>query len=211
MEHVIAAVDCINVPVAPKQDASQWVDLAQARAECAAGTSRWAWAADDPASEVILACAGDVMVLETLAAVSILRTHAPSLRIRVVVVIDLFTLAGPRCTRTTQAARARRPGGVRVPRLPAHDPRAHLPPAHARPIPRSRLPRGGDDDDPVRHDRAETRQPLSPGLGNIEASPRTRHPKESEAIAACEAALRRHAEHIVREGTDLPEVTEWRW
>jgi xylulose-5-phosphate/fructose-6-phosphate phosphoketolase len=94
-ERALNATDRINVIVAPKQDAPQWMTLERARAELAAGASRWEWAADDPEPHVVLACAGDVMVLETLAAVKILREHAPALRLRVVNVLDLFALAPP--------------------------------------------------------------------------------------------------------------------
>ena len=218
MEHVLAAVDRINVVVAPKQDAFQWVDLAQARAECAAGASRWAWAADDPAPEVILACAGDVMVLETLAAVSLLRTHAPSLRLRVVNVIDLFTLAGPEMHPHGAGERA-------FAELFEHDvpvvfayhgyPRTIHELIYRRPAPERFHVKGYLEE-------GTTTTPFDMVVLNrvsryhlaLEALKRAHergHPKESEAIAACEAALRRHAEHIVREGTDLPEVTEWRW
>src|SRR5581483_3101843 len=95
MRHALASTDRINVVVAPKQDAPQWCDLEEARAQVAAGASRWTWAADDDEPDVVFGCAGDVMALETLAAVTILREHAPQLRIRVVNVIDLFALTTP--------------------------------------------------------------------------------------------------------------------
>ena len=72
----------------------QWLDIEQAARHCAAGIGRWEWASNDGGGEpdVVMACAGDVPTMETLAAVSILRARLPDLRIRVVNVVDLMTL-----------------------------------------------------------------------------------------------------------------------
>jgi xylulose-5-phosphate/fructose-6-phosphate phosphoketolase len=84
----------INVIVAGKQPAPQWLDLAAAVRHCTAGTGIWAWASNDAGAEpdVVMACAGDVPTLETLAAVDFMRRHLPELKIRVVNVVDLMTL-----------------------------------------------------------------------------------------------------------------------
>ncbi|MEO5654543.1 MAG: phosphoketolase family protein, partial [Nitrosospira sp.] len=84
----------INVVVAGKQPALQWLDMDAAITHSTAGIGIWAWASNDRDGEpdVVLACAGDVPTLETLAAVDLLRHHVPELRIRVINVVDLMTL-----------------------------------------------------------------------------------------------------------------------
>jgi xylulose-5-phosphate/fructose-6-phosphate phosphoketolase len=84
----------INVIVAGKQPALQWLDMEAAIKHCTAGVGIWDWASNDQNGDpdVVLACAGDVPTLEMLAAVDILRCHAPELRMRVVNVVDLMTL-----------------------------------------------------------------------------------------------------------------------
>lgn len=86
--------DLINVIVAGKQPEPQWLDLESAIKHCATGIGIWEWASndDDGVPDLVLACAGDVPTLETLAAVDILRQHIPELRIRVINVVDLMTL-----------------------------------------------------------------------------------------------------------------------
>ncbi|GMU45550.1 MAG: putative phosphoketolase [Porticoccaceae bacterium] len=84
----------INIIVAGKQPQLQWLDMDAAIKHCEAGIGIWEWASNDRGTgpDVVMACAGDVPTLETLAAVSILREHWPSLRVRVVNVVDLMTL-----------------------------------------------------------------------------------------------------------------------
>jgi xylulose-5-phosphate/fructose-6-phosphate phosphoketolase len=86
--------DFINVIIAGKQSQPQWLDMSAAVEHCAAGIGIWEWAGSDEGAEpdVVMACAGDVPTLETLAAVDFLRRHLPELRIRVVNVTDLMTL-----------------------------------------------------------------------------------------------------------------------
>ncbi len=84
----------INVIVAGKQPQLQWLDMDAAIKHCSAGIGIWAWASNDQAGspDVVMACAGDVPTLETLAAVDLLRRHLPGLKVRVVNVVDLMTL-----------------------------------------------------------------------------------------------------------------------
>jgi xylulose-5-phosphate/fructose-6-phosphate phosphoketolase len=86
--------DLVNVVVAGKQPAPQWLTMDQAVKHCTAGIGIWEWASNDQGSEpdVIMACAGDVPTLETLAAVDLLRRYSPNLKIRVINVVDLMTL-----------------------------------------------------------------------------------------------------------------------
>jgi xylulose-5-phosphate/fructose-6-phosphate phosphoketolase len=84
----------VNVIVAGKQPAPQWLSMDQAIKHCEAGIGIWEWASSDRGGEpdVVMACCGDVPTLETLAAVDLLRRHAPELKVRVVNVVDLMTL-----------------------------------------------------------------------------------------------------------------------
>lgn len=84
----------VNVIVAGKQKQPQWLAMEAAIKHCSAGVGIWEWASNDRKGEpdVVMACAGDVPTLETLAAVSLLREHVPSIKVRVVNVVDLMTL-----------------------------------------------------------------------------------------------------------------------
>ncbi len=86
--------DQINVVVAGKQPSPQWLSMDATIKHCQAGIGIWVWASNDKGGEpdVVMACAGDVPTLETLAAVDYLRRTAPSLKVRVVNVVDLMTL-----------------------------------------------------------------------------------------------------------------------
>ena len=86
--------DFINVIIAGKQPQPQWLDMDAAIKHCSAGIGIWEWASSDQDSEpdVVMACAGDVPTLETLAAVDLLRQHLPELKVRVVNVVNLMTL-----------------------------------------------------------------------------------------------------------------------
>lgn len=88
----------VNVIVAGKQPAPQWLDMEAAITHCTAGIGIWEWASNDKDSEpdVVMACCGDVPTMETLAAVSYLRKHLPDVKVRVVNVVDLMKLQPPR-------------------------------------------------------------------------------------------------------------------
>ncbi|WP_246285421.1 phosphoketolase family protein [Nguyenibacter vanlangensis] len=92
--HCLQSWDRINVIVAGKQPEPQWLSMEEAIRHCSAGIGIWEWASNDKGSvpDVVMACAGDVPTLETLAAVKLLREHAPDLKVRVVNVVDLMTL-----------------------------------------------------------------------------------------------------------------------
>ena len=93
-DHCLRSRNYVNVIVAGKQPALQWLDMHAAINHCSAGIGIWDWASNDQDGEpdVVRACCGDVPTLETLAAVDLLRTHVPDLKIRVVNVVDLMTL-----------------------------------------------------------------------------------------------------------------------
>jgi xylulose-5-phosphate/fructose-6-phosphate phosphoketolase len=94
VDHCLRSRNYVNVIVAGKQPELQWLDMDAAIRHCTVGIGIWSWASNDEGVEpdVVMACAGDVPTLETLAAVDLLRTHLPDLRIRVVNVVDLMTL-----------------------------------------------------------------------------------------------------------------------
>jgi xylulose-5-phosphate/fructose-6-phosphate phosphoketolase len=94
VDHCLRSRHYVNVIVAGKHSAPQWLTMDAAARHCARGIDRWDWASNDQGGEpdVVMACAGDVPTLETLAAVSILREALPDLRVRVVNVVDLMKL-----------------------------------------------------------------------------------------------------------------------
>jgi len=93
-DHCLKSWNRINVIVAGKQPAPQWLTMDEAIKHCTAGIGIWEWASNDKGSDpdVVMACAGDVPTLETLAAVDLLHKLLPDLKIRVVNVVDLMTL-----------------------------------------------------------------------------------------------------------------------
>jgi xylulose-5-phosphate/fructose-6-phosphate phosphoketolase len=92
-DHCLRSRNYINVIVAGKQPEWQWLDIDAAARHCVDGAGIWKWASNtDGDPDVVMACAGDVPTLETLAAVTLLRDYAPELRIRFVNVVDLMVL-----------------------------------------------------------------------------------------------------------------------
>ena len=93
-DHCLRSRNYVNVIVAGKQPAPQWLTIDEAIKHCTAGIGIWEWASNDRGSEpdVVMACCGDVPTLETLAAVDLLHRHIPELKIRVINVVDLMTL-----------------------------------------------------------------------------------------------------------------------
>lgn len=94
MDHCLRTRHYVNVIVAGKHPSPQWLNMDEAIIHCTKGIGIWTWASNDAGSEpdVVMACAGDVPTLETLAAVSVLRKKIPDLKIRVVNVVDLMKL-----------------------------------------------------------------------------------------------------------------------
>jgi xylulose-5-phosphate/fructose-6-phosphate phosphoketolase len=94
MDHCMRSRDYVNIVVAGKQPALQYLDMDAAVRHCTAGIGIWEWASNESGQEpdVVMVCAGDIPTLETLAAVDLLRDPFPDLRIRVVNVVDLMRL-----------------------------------------------------------------------------------------------------------------------
>jgi xylulose-5-phosphate/fructose-6-phosphate phosphoketolase len=96
-DHCFRSRNYVNLIVIDKQPQLQWLDIDAAVKHCAAGASRWGWASTDKEGEpdVVLAAAGDIPTLEIVAAAWLLRKHAPTLKVRVVNVVDLMCLTPP--------------------------------------------------------------------------------------------------------------------
>jgi xylulose-5-phosphate/fructose-6-phosphate phosphoketolase len=93
-DHCLRSRHYVNVIVAGKQSSPQWLNFTEAVNHCSAGIGIWKWASNDEGDEpdVVMACAGDVPTLETLAAVELLRKRFPKLKVRVINVVDLMKL-----------------------------------------------------------------------------------------------------------------------
>jgi len=96
-DHCLRSRHYVNVIIAGKHPAPQWLDMRAAITHCTAGIGIWEWASTDRGAEpdVVMACAGDVPTLETLASVKLLRGFFPELKIRVINVVDLMALQPP--------------------------------------------------------------------------------------------------------------------
>ncbi len=93
-DHCLRTRNYVNLIVAGKQPAPVWLTMDEAVKHCTAGIGIWEWASNDQGSEpdVVMACCGDVPTLETLAAVDLIRSHLPELKVRVINVVDLMKL-----------------------------------------------------------------------------------------------------------------------
>ena len=218
-DHCLRSRNYVNVVVAGKQPAPQWLTMDEAIKHCTAGLGIWEWASNDRGSEpdVVMACCGDVPTLETLAAVDLLRRHAPELKVRVINVVEPHEAAaaeraparplGPRLRRAVHHGQA---DHLRLPRLPVAHPPADLPANGPRQPPRARLQGGGHHDHAVRHVRAERSRPLPPGerrdrpRAEARCAGRLRQAGDPRQAHRAQAVHRRH-------GDDMPEITGWRW
>jgi xylulose-5-phosphate/fructose-6-phosphate phosphoketolase len=209
--------DRINVVVAGKQSEPQWLDLDQARAHCAAGAGIWKWASHDGPPDVVMACCGDVPTMETLAAVQWLREWVPQLRVRVVNVVDLLCLAGPRRSAEGMSdAQYTALFGGDVPVIFAF----HGFPAL---IHQLTYDRPGHDHLHVHGYRGEgtTTTPFDMVVLNrmdrfhlaMAAVERAESAAGERAVLCAELrrCLANHAHHVRTTGEDLPEIRQWQW
>ena len=170
-DHCLRSRNYVNVIVAGKQPALNYLTMDDAILHCTRGLGIWDWASTDEGGEpdVVLGCAGDIPTLETLAAAAILRERLPELKVRVVNVVDLMRLQpdtehphGLSDLEFRLALHPRQADRLRLPRLPLADPPAHLPAREPRQPARARLQGGGHDHDAVRHGHAQRPRPLPP-------------------------------------------------
>ena len=219
MDHCLRTYDRINVVVAGKQPALQWLNLDEAARHCAAGAGIWDWASNEGEDEpdVVMACAGDVPTQETLAAVHWLSHHVPELRVRVVNVVDLMTLP----------ARETHPHGLDDPTFDSLFTRDrpvvfayHGYPWLIHRLTYKRTNHGnfhvhgfieeGTTTTPFdicvlnRLDRFHLAQAALRAVAGL----RTRAEHAEQALRD---ALARHREYVCQTGDDLPEVRDWAW
>ena len=177
----------MNVMVAGKQPAPQWLDMDAAVKHCTAGIGIWEWASSDRGGEpdVVMACAGDVPTLETLAAVDLLRRFFPDLKVRVVNVVDLMTLQpasehphGLPDRDFDVALHEGQAHRLRLPRLSVAHPPAHLPARATTPNLHVRgYKEEGTTTTPVRHGGAQRPRPLPPRERRDRPRARARRPR----------------------------------
>ena len=169
-DHCLRSRNYVNVIVAGKQPAPQWLDMDAAVKHCTAGLGIWPWASNDQGGEpdVVMACCGDVPTLETLAAVDLLRHHFPELKVRVINVVNLMKLQpqsehphGLSDKEFDVLFTTDKPIIFAFHGYPLADPSADLSPHEPSQPARPRLQGGRHDDDAVRHGGAERSRPLS--------------------------------------------------
>ncbi len=218
-DHCFRSRDYVNLIVIDKQPQLQWLDMETAREHCGRGASVWRWASNDDGGEpdVILAAAGDIPTMETVAAAWWLRREAPELKVRVVNVVDLMTLFTPDAhphgmderafldlfTRHTDVVFAFHGYQRAIHEI-----------VHGRPDAERFHVRGFNEE-------GTTTTPFDMVVKNgvsryhlcIEALRRVPRlaARAPVLIERCTAMLRRHETYVREHLQDMPEVSEWRW
>jgi xylulose-5-phosphate/fructose-6-phosphate phosphoketolase len=220
-DHCLRSRNYVNVIIAGKQPAPQWLTMDEAVRHAAAGLGIWEWAgtADRAHPDVVLACAGDVPTLELLAAAKLLRRYMPGLRVRVVNVVDLMTLQ----------PESEHPHGLNDDEFDAifTTDRPIIFAFHGYPwlLHRLMYRRRGHPNLHVRGYKEEgtTTTPFDMTVLNnidrfdlvIDVMRRVPELRNDAAAAAliefCEARLAEHREYVVEYGDDMPDVRDWRW
>jgi xylulose-5-phosphate/fructose-6-phosphate phosphoketolase len=218
-DHCLRSRNYVNLIVAGKQPAPQWLGIDAAVRHCTAGAGVWDWASNDGGvdPDVVMACAGDVPTLETLAAVTLLREYVSDIRIRVVNVVDLMVLQPP----------SEHPHGLADHEFDAMftTDKPVIFAFHGYPalIHKLTYRRRNHDNIHVRGYKEEgtTTTPFDMvvlnnldrfqlALDAIRRIPRLARQVASET-ARYETTLQRHKLYIGEHGDDLPEVRDWRW
>ncbi len=221
-DHCLRSRNYVNLIIAGKQAAPQWLDMDAAVRHCAAGAGVWEWASGDAGlgqvdPDVVMACAGDVPTLEALAAVTLLREYVPDIRIRFVNVVDLMVLQPP----------SEHPHGLADHEFDAlfteDRPVIFAFHGYAAIIHKLTYRRRNHDNIHVRGYKEEgtTTTPFDMvvlnnvdryqlALDAIRRVPRLAAQVEAET-ARFEATMQRHKHYIAEHGDDMPEVRDWRW
>jgi xylulose-5-phosphate/fructose-6-phosphate phosphoketolase len=218
-EHCLRSRNYVNLIVAGKQVAPQWLTMDQAIKHCTAGLGIWEWASNDRggAPDVVMACCGDVPTLETLAAVGLLRQHTPELKVRVINIVNLMRLQPP----------SEHPHGLHDRDFDAlfTTDKPIIFAFHGYPwlIHRLTYRRHGHDNIHVRGYKEEgtTSTPFDMCVMNeldrfhLVNDVIDRVPGLSERAAYAKQAIRDklidHSQHIRRYGDDMPEIKDWVW
>ena len=218
-DHCLRSRQYVNVIVCGKQPAPQWLDMDQAVKHCTAGIGIWDWASNDQDGnpDVVMACAGDVPTLETLAAVDLMRQKLPDLKVRVINVVDLMTLQ----------PKSEHPHGLTDKEFDSLFTRDKpvIFAFHGYPwlIHRLTYRRTNHDNLHVRGYKEEgtTTTPFDMVVRNdldrfhLVADVIDRVPQLGPRAAYLKQALRDklidHKEHIEQHGDDMPEIKSWKW
>ena len=220
-DHCLRSRNQVNVIIAGKQPALQYLDMAAAERHCAAGIGVWEWASTDAGRDpdVVVACAGDVPTLEALAATALLRDRLPALRVRVVNIVDLMTLQPQR----------EHPHGLSDEAFDAlfTTDRPIVFAFHGYPwlIHRLTYRRTNHGNLHVRgyKEQGTTTTPFDMTVLNdldrfhlvCDVLARLPHVAKTAAgeatVAYCRARLAEHNEYIRANGDDMPDVRDWRW
>ncbi|WEX73831.1 phosphoketolase family protein [Sinorhizobium numidicum] len=217
-DHCLRTYDRVNVIVAGKQREPQWLSMEEAVQHCQEGIGIWKWAGNKDGStgpDVVMACAGDVPTMETLAAVDLLRTHIPDLKVRVVNVVDLLALQ----------SREQHPHGLTdeaFDRIFTVD-RPVVFAYHGYPylIHRLTYKRTNHENFHVRGfiEEGTTTTPFDMTVLNeldryhlaIEAIRRVSGLKAAHVVEALRAKLDEHGRYVREHGEDMPEIRNWTW
>jgi len=217
-DHCLRTKNYVNLIIAGKQPAWQWLPMEAAIAHCTKGASIWEWAGNDGGDpEVVIGCAGDVPTLEALAAVTLLREYVPDLRMRVVNVVDLMALQSP----------SEHPHGLSDEEFDAMFTRDKpiIFAFHGYPgvVHKLTYRRHNHDNLHVRGYKEEgtTTTPFDMVVINnldrfqLALDVIARVPRLRQALAAAQSryteTIARHRAYVSEHGEDLPEVRNWRW
>jgi xylulose-5-phosphate/fructose-6-phosphate phosphoketolase len=217
-DHCLRSRNYVNLIIAGKQAEWQWLDIESAVRHCTAGIGVWEWAgrgADEP--DVVMACAGDVPTLETLAAITLLRDYVPDIRIRLVNVVDLLALQ----------PRSVHPHGLEAQDFDAlfTTDKPVIFAFHGYPALIHALTYGRTNHDNIHvrgfREEGTTTTPFDMvvlnnldryqlALDAIRRIPRLK-PQVDKATARYWETMERHKLYVSEHGEDMPEVKDWRW
>jgi xylulose-5-phosphate/fructose-6-phosphate phosphoketolase len=218
IDHCLRSRNYVNLIIAGKQLAPVWLDIDAAVRHCTRGLGVWEWASNDQGNpDVVMACAGDVPTLETMAAVKLLRAYVPDIRIRVVNVVDVLALEPP----------SEHPHGLSDDEFDAifTVDKPIIFAFHGYPwlIHRLTYRRHGHDNIHVRGYKEEgtTTTPFDMTvLNNMDRSQlaydaiyrvERLQPIVAREFDRLQANHQRHKAYVMQHGEDLPEVRDWRW
>jgi xylulose-5-phosphate/fructose-6-phosphate phosphoketolase len=223
MAQCLAVTDKINLVIANKQPMPQWLTRLEAEDHCRVGASTWRWAStsdgEDP--ELVLACAGDNLTLESLAAADIFRREAPEWRVRVVNVTDLLVLGIPqKYPDGLEEGRFQRLFPLGVPVIfNFHGYTAAIKQLLWERPENERFDLNGYREEGTTttpfdmhiHNRTSRYHLIIQGAQKIAARNPKASAKAEELVIRYERRITEHSVFITREGVDPPEITEWKW